>query len=252
MKTLKKMVLLPLCLLSFLGKAQNKALFEQGKEQYKAESYQEAINSWSKILQGGEHSAALYFNMGNAYYKLNQVGPSIYYYEKALQMAPHNSDIQHNLAFAQNATVDAIEPLPKTFFAKWNEKISGLMGYDGWAWFSVGAVFLFAFCFLNYYFGVQSQRKRLFFAGSLVSFLVLMGAFFMAFRTFHSFQNNREGIVFATVCEVKSGPRMKEATTFKLHEGTKVTILAEEDNWYRISLADGKDGWLPEGDLKEL
>src|SRR5690554_7793015 len=74
------------------------------------------IYSWKDILQNDEVSAELYYNLGNAYYRLNQIGPSIYYYEKALQLAPNDADIKNNLAFAENARIDAIEPLPQSIF----------------------------------------------------------------------------------------------------------------------------------------
>lgn len=84
---MKKLLYILILLVSFSGIAQNETLFEQGKELYKNGKYQQAINSWMKILDNGEHSAELYFNLGNAQYKLNHIGPSIYYYEKALQLS---------------------------------------------------------------------------------------------------------------------------------------------------------------------
>jgi tetratricopeptide (TPR) repeat protein len=132
--------------------AQNSALFEQGKERYKQEKYQEAIASWMKIVEKGDHSANLYFNLGNAHYKLNNVGPSIYYYEKAAQLAPLDRDIKTNLAFAENSRIDAIEPLPKTIFSKWHIAISSLLTFNGWAITAVSFSSLFALLFLLYYF----------------------------------------------------------------------------------------------------
>ncbi|MEZ4777987.1 MAG: tetratricopeptide repeat protein [Flavobacteriaceae bacterium] len=249
---MKKTFFLLLFFFSIFGIAQNNALFEQGKEQYKAEKYEEAITNWMKILSSGEHSAALYFNVANAHYKLNHIGPSIYYYEKALQLSPNDTEIKNNLAFAQNAAVDAIEPLPQTFFVQWDAKLSKLLTFNGWAWVSVIAVTLFMILFLGYYFSFHSQKKRVLFVGSVLSLLVLFTGLTMAFRTFHKAENKKEAVVFVEVAEVKNGPRMSDETAFKIHEGTKVSILQTEDNWARILLADGKDGWIPEADIKVL
>ncbi len=235
-----------------IGLGQNSPVFDQGKEQYKAEKYQEAINSWKKVLEDGQHSAALYFNLGNAYYKLNQIGPSIYYYEKALQLDPSNSDIKNNLAFAQNAKVDVIEPLPKTFFAKWDERLSGVLNYNGWAWVSVSTILLFTILFLGYFFSAGTGSKRAYFVSSFVVLFVFATGMIMAFRTYSKDQNTNYAIVFAASSEVKSGPRMGDETSFILHEGTKVQVLAQEDDWKRIVLADGKDGWIPASDIQEL
>lgn len=249
---MKKILFIVIFFFSFLGIAQNEALFEQGKEQYRAEKYQEAISNWMKILSNGKHSSELYFNLANAHYKLNNIGPSIYYYEKALQLSPNDSEIKNNLAFAQNAAVDAIEPLPQTIFAQWDSKISNLLNFNGWAWVSVIAVIVFMVLFLGYYFSFHSQKKRILFIGSVLSIVVLFLGLLMSFRTYHKFQNKKEAIVYVEVAEVKNGPRMSDETAFKLHEGTKVTIMQTEDDWVRILLADGKDGWIPLEDIKKL
>jgi tetratricopeptide (TPR) repeat protein len=232
--------------------AQNGPLFEQGKERFKEEKYQEAINSWMKILENGEHSANLYFNLGNAHYKLNNVGPSIYYYEKAAQLAPLDSDIQTNLAFAENAKIDAIEPLPKTIFAKWHATISSLLSFDGWALVSVVFSALFALLFMFYYFSSQESRKRFLFAGSMGSLVLLIASLAMAFQVQDETLNDKPAIIFTESIEVKSEPKMGSEVAFLLHEGTKVQIIERDDNWVRIKLVNGKDGWVPSADLKPL
>ncbi len=232
--------------------AQNNALFEQGKEQYKADNFQEALNNWMKIEASGEHSASLYYNIANAHYKLNSIGPSIYYYEKALQLAPGDKDILNNLAFAQNATVDAIEPLPQTLFVKWDNALSNWLNFEGWAKVSVVSAFLFAIFFLLYYFSASTLRKRALFVSAIVSIFVLFTAVTMSFRTYDRYLSDQPAIIFAESTEIKTEPNMKSETAFVLHEGTKVQILAVEDDWFRIVIASGKDGWIPNTDLKQL
>ena len=85
---------------------------------YNEGKYAEAISLYESILATKKHSAALYFNLANAHYKLNHIAPSIYYYEKALQLNPNDSDIKNNLAFAQNMTIDAINDVPEVGFSK--------------------------------------------------------------------------------------------------------------------------------------
>ncbi len=236
----------------FFGKAQSVGLFEQGKEQYKAENYQAAIENWEKIIAAGEHSTAIYFNIANAHYKLNNIGPSIYYYEKALQLSPNDRDVLSNLAFAQNATVDAIEPLPQTLFAKWDSNLASLLSFNGWAWVTVVASAVFALLFLLYYFSTFSTRKRLMFIGSLLALFVLFTGLIMSFRTYDKQLNDQPAIIFAESSEVKNEPNMGSETAFILHEGTKVQVLEEEDNWMHIEIADGKEGWILATDLKNL
>src|SRR5690554_2459154 len=176
MKMMKKLLYLSILLFSILSFGQNDKLFDQGKELYKNGKYQQAINSWMQILENGQSSSELYFNLANAQYKLNQIGPSIYYYEKALQLSPNDSDIKTNLAFAENARIDAIEPLPQSVFTKWYNNIADIFTYDGWAILAVGFSIVFVTLFLLYYFSYTEKRKRLLFATSILSILLLLGA----------------------------------------------------------------------------
>ncbi len=249
---MKHLLYLLTFLVATLSFGQNSPLFEQGKERYKEGKYQDAINSWMKVLDNEEHSANLYFNLGNAHYKVNNVGPSIYYYEKALQLDPLDSDIRTNLAFAENARIDAIEPLPKTIFSKWYSSLSGILGYNGWALTAVASSSLFVALFLLYYFSATERRKRLLFVGSLLSIIVLLLSLAMAFQIYGDSVNDKPAIIFAESSEVKSEPNMGSEAAFTLHEGTKVQITEKDDDWVRIVLIDGKDGWIPASDLKGL
>ncbi len=238
--------------ISVMGWSQNAALFEQGKEQYKAQNYQEAISTWKKIIDNGQHSAEVYFNLGNAYYKLNKIGPAIYFYEKALQLNPADKDIKTNLQFAQNARVDVIEPLPKTLFQKWYNTLSSILTFDGWAVASVVFSFAFSLLFLLYYFSFSEGKKRLFFLSSMLFLFLFTGSFLLAFLTYSDSQNNHPAIVFTESTQVKTEPNMGSETAFTLHEGTKIQLLEEEDNWARIQIENGKEGWIPLEDVKGL
>jgi tetratricopeptide (TPR) repeat protein len=249
---MKNLLYILIFLVSFSSIAQNQNLFEQGKELYKNGKYQQAINTWMRILDNGEHSAELYFNLGNAQYKLNQIGPSVYYYEKALQLSPNDSDIKNNLAFAENARIDSIEPLPQTVFSKWYKSIAGVFTFNGWAILAVVFSVSFVALFLFYYFAYTEKRKRLLFASSIFMGIFLVASLTMAFFTYADFTNKQPAIIFASEIEVKTEPSMGSSVAFTLHEGTKVQISAQDGNWYRITLADGKDGWIPATDLKQL
>ncbi|QIE60029.1 tetratricopeptide repeat protein [Rasiella rasia] len=235
-----------------LGWSQNNALFEQGKEHYKNDKFQEAINSWEKVLANGKHSSSLYFNLANANYKLNKVGPSIFYYEKALQLAPGDADIKTNLKFAENARIDAIEPLPKTIFSKWYHAIASLFTYNGWAKLAVMASIFFVLLFLSYWFIVAEGKKRLFFTTAMLSLGLLVVSTIMAFQTYADATKDKPAIVFAESSEARAEPKMGSEVAFVLHEGTKVQIISEEDAWVRVLLVNGKDGWIPSSDIKQL
>lgn len=236
-----------------LGFGQNNVtLFETANKLYNEAKYQEAITQYKAILDTGNHSAELYYNLGNSYYKLNQIGSSIYYYEKALQLTPNDQDIKNNLAFANNMTIDAIEELPKTQVAKFMGKITGTFTYDQWAWLAVFFAFLCMISFLLYQFSYQTTKKRIYFIISFIALLFILGTVTIAFEQFYKAGQDNPAIIFAKETTVKSEPNVRSDEVFVLHEGTKVQVLEQVNDWKKIRLIDGKIGWIIAEDAKEL
>ena len=231
---------------------QDQGLFAQATQNYKSEQYNKAIEQWNTILDNGQHSAAVYYNIANAYYKLNQIGPSIYYYEKALALAPNDTQIKTNLTFAQNAKIDAIVPLPKTFFSRWYSLLVGQFTFDGWAVFSVVCGCLFSLLFLGYYFAGVEQKKRLFFSTAILCACFCILTFTMASVSYKEVQNNVFAIVFSQATDVKTAPKNNSDTVFVIHQGTKVQLLETDGLWSRIGIVNGVEGWMPTSDFKKL
>lgn len=235
-----------------LAYSQNDSLFKQGNKLYNDGEYQAAITKYQKILENGKHSAEVYFNLANAHYKLNHIAPSIYYYEKALQLKPNDKDINNNVGFARNMTIDAIEKVPEVGFSRFMKSIVNTFSYNTWGMISIGFMILFVLFFLTYYFTYSTGKKRISFVLSLCSFGVSLTMLFFAFSKSGLDAKDQPAIVFAQETQVKSEPNLRSNEVFLLHEGTKVQILDTVNNWKRIKLADGKTGWIIAGDLKAL
>ena len=137
-------------LLCFVSFSQNETLFDEANALYNEGKYAEAIDKYTLVLESGNHSASLYFNLGNANYKLNNIAPSIYYYEKALQLAPNDTDIQNNIAFARNMTIDAIDVVPEAGLSKLLKNTANRFNFDTWAKLSILSVFIAVVLFLIY------------------------------------------------------------------------------------------------------
>lgn len=239
-------------LFSTIALAQNETLFEQGNTLYNDGNYTLAIEKYQTILENGKHSAELYFNLGNAYYKLNNIAPSIYYYEKALQLAPNDKEILNNIAFARNMTIDDVATIPEIGFSKFVNSITNMMSFDAWAMMAVGFVILFVILILSYYFSYTSFKKRIAFVVSSASIVLACVSVVMAYHNYNLKKNDKPAIVFAKESQIKSEPNLRSTEAFKLHEGTKVQILDTVNNWKRIKLADGKTGWIISDDIKAL
>jgi tetratricopeptide (TPR) repeat protein len=247
----KLLYILVVLFCSFLN-AQNEASFEKGNTLYNEGKFAEAIEAYSIILESQNHSAALYFNLANAHYKLNNIAPSIYYYEKALQLAPHDKDIKNNIAFARNMTIDAIDKIPEVGITKLINNIANIMSFDDWAKATVVCVFCFVILFLMYYFAYSTTRKRLSFIGSFIALGLVCITLLFAFHKFNLVKRDKPAIVFAQESKVKSEPNTRSEESFRLHEGAKVQILDTVNNWKKIKLSDGKTGWIESEDIKAL
>ena len=239
--------------ISTISFAQNEVLFDAGNKAYNEGNYQEAITSYERILADGIHSGELYFNLANAYYKLNRIAPSIYYYEKALQLMPNDNEVKSNLSFAQNMTIDAIEVIPEVGLSKIFKGFVNVLSFDAWATISIVFVLVFVLLFLGYYFSVATAKKRLAFVISAIAIILAFVSLVFAFQKYDYDKKDKPAIVFAQESEVKTDPNLRSEVSFVLHEGTKVQVLEiYNEDWAKIKLTDGKTGWIPRSDIKRL
>jgi tetratricopeptide (TPR) repeat protein len=226
--------------------------FEKANDLYLNGKFNEAISTYEAILKSNQHSAELYFNLGNCYYKLNKVAPAIYNYEKALMLSPDNSDVKNNLKFAQKRTIDEIKVVPKVGFAKLLRDFTGIYHYNTWAWIAISFSVLVLLSFMGYYFSQITLYKRVFFFGMFVfCVLVLVSVAAAAFEKSH-YENEKPAIVFAENAEVRNEPQKLGANIFMLHEGTKVFVMETLGNWKKIQLTDGTEGWIEKSTIKEV
>ncbi|MGD1846051.1 MAG: tetratricopeptide repeat protein [Salibacteraceae bacterium] len=226
--------------------------FDSANVHYNEGNYTEAIESYRAIVQAGYVSSTLYFNLGNAYFKTEELPSAILFYEKAQKMAPGDPDIAFNLQLAHSQTVDKIETLGDGTFSKWWLGVIHLLPADVWGGLAIAfMVFLVAglFGFINTQ--KVAQKRLLLFLSS--SALVLFGTFLWLGLQQHSYQTTiAEAIVFSPTVTIKSEPNAQGNQLFNLHEGTKVALLESVNGWYNIRLADGKTGWIQEQDLRMI
>lgn len=226
--------------------------FEKGNELYQKLKYEEAAKAYESVLKTNKHSAELYFNLGNCYYKLNKAAPAIYNYEKALVLKPNDSEILNNLKFAKKLTIDEIKEVPKVGFAKLIQNVTSAFHYNTWAWISVILSTTFLLFFIGYYFSQISFSKRLFFFGMFGLVFMLLISISAAIFEKNRYENEKPAIVFAEIAEVKSEPQKLSSNIFVLHEGTKVFVEETLDNWKKIQLTDGTEGWIEKNAIKEV
>ncbi len=239
-------------LISWILPAQNADVFEEANTQYGEGNYEEAIELYEQIIENGEASVAVYYNLGNAHYKLNNVAPSIYYFEKALQLAPGDEDVQNNIQFARNMTIDDIPEEEATGLAKRVNELISVFSYNTWGKIAIGFSVLFAVAFLAYYFNTRSRQKRLFFGAAALMLLLGITSIYFAFKQQQIQENNQFAIVYVEEAEVRDEPTEREEAAFNLHEGTKTRLLENYQGWVKIELADGTQGWISGDNIRRL
>jgi len=226
--------------------------FEKGNDLYKDGKYDLAVKEYESVLAAHKESSQLYFNLGNCYYKLQQTAQSIYNYEKALVLDPNNKEALNNIKFAQKRTIDEIKVIPKVGFAKLLRDFTGIYPFDTWAYISIGFAVLFLMFFVGYYFSQTGVIKRVFFVGMFIVLLFVLMSVAAAFFEKSHYDNERPAIVFAEAADVRSEPQNGSSSVFILHEGTKVYVEETLDNWKKIQLTDGTEGWIDSKAIKEV
>lgn len=239
-------LLILIALFSLACKAQQDAndWIEQANAAYNMGNYDSAKIVYEKILSTDMESVPLYFNLGNTYYKMHEYPMAIYYYEKALKLDPSNEEVRTNLAIANHAIVDKIEPVPQSFIVKFWYNTWALLSGDQWAWCSIA---FFALLLVSVFLFLRSRkigvRKLGFFAGIVFLLVFGLSVIFAAQQKYAS-ENQDQAIIMEPTVTVKSSPNAASVDLFVLHEGTKVTVLESSDGWNKVRIANGSVGWL--------
>lgn len=255
-KSLRKVVTVVTLLLS-LGASMNiqakdlDSLWTAGVQAYTDGKFSDASAAWTSIEESGQKSAKLYYNLGNAWFKQGNYPKAILNYERALRLDPSYSDARYNLEFTSNFVQDKIEPVPEFILKSVARKVCYVMGSNAWA--VIFLVLLAAALVMGLLFLLGSsvgKRRAGFYCGIV---LLLLSAGVLSFSIWQKSDSVKTdtAIVMSPVSSVKSSPSSGSSKDlFVIHEGTKVTILDEVGTWRNISLADGRQGWIPASDIE--
>ena len=228
------------------------SLFKIANNAYNEGLYDSAVATYHRILDKGLESANLYYNLGNAYFKSNDIPSAILYYEKAKKLNPRDEDINYNLALTNTMIVDKIEKLPEMFYKKWWNYFYNLFDADVWAVVSIVSFAVLVLFTGMFVLGNSRKTKRLAFFLGLLVLLVTATSFGLASQKYYYGKTHTEAIIFTPVVTVKSSPSANAVDLFVIHEGSKVKILDRVDGWVKIRIQNGSIGWLPGEDLKEI
>lgn len=251
------MAVLMLLAVSFSASAQEKdyvdSLWDAANLAYVEGRWADAISDYQMISSMGLESASLYCNTGDAFFKDGNVPMAILYYERALKLDPSYDDARYNLDLLNSTIQDRIDPVPEFVLKAWAREICYIMDSNAWTvCFFVLFALTLAMALLFLLAPTVGGRRTGFFTGIV---LLLLAVFSLCFSVWqkNDYMKAEGAIVMRPVTSVKSSPSAEASKDlFILHEGTKVKIIDQVGSWNNIELADGRQGWIPSGDIETI
>jgi len=241
-----------LCSTAICAQSQPLQKMNEANSAYAEGDFETAIKSYESLLEQDYVSEDLHFNYANSLFKANQIAPAILHYEKALKINPNAEDAAYNLKIANARTVDKIEVIPELFFYRWWKSIYNLFSADSWAKIVIGFLILGPIGFGMYKVAQNTGVRK--FGFTLLSSGVLLGlvCWGLAASQKNYAKKATHAIIMSSTVDILSAPSSGSSQLFVLHEGTKVKIEDATEEWLKVSLPNGNQGWVDQEVLAEI
>ena len=245
-------VWLLLAMICFGGTSAKAVTKNNADTEYQKGNYQQAIRDYEEILKNGE-SAEIYFNLGNAYYRTDNITKAVLNYERARLLSPGDDDINFNLQFARSKTIDKITPESEMFFVTWYKSLVNFTSVDNWAKTGILCIVMTLLLVLLYLFGPQLMLRKIGFFGGLAFFVIFLLSNLFAFQQKQALDNRTGAIIISPSVNIKKTPAKNSTDQFVLHEGTRVDIIDKGMiDWRCIRVGDGREGWIETKAIEEI
>ena len=215
--------------------------FEAANKLYEEGKYADAAASYEKLLQGGQVSAALYFNLGNAAFKSSQIGRAIAAYRQAERLAPRDPDVRANLQFARNQVQG-----PTLSVRRWQRWLNRLT-LNEWTVMAAAALWLLflLLVLLQWRPALKATLRTAVLA--VAAGTVLLGVCLAA--AVCQTRLVRVAIVVKPEVVVRAGWFDESKEAFTVHDGAELKILDRNDKWLQVSTDPLRLGWVPREDV---
>jgi tetratricopeptide (TPR) repeat protein len=210
--------------------------FEAANKLYYGGKFSEAAAAYENILFSGQKSVALYYNLGNAYFKSGQIGKAIAVYREAEKKTPRDPDIRANLQFARNQIQGP------TLAPSRGQRLLGKLTLNEWTLLAAAALWLcFLILALRQWRPALKRPLRLSFSATAIASVLLFAC--VAISWFES-RSRRAAIVITRDAIVRRGPLEESATAFTVHDGAELRVLDQNNEWLQVTSDPSRIGWL--------
>lgn len=227
-------------------------LWDMANLAYNEGNFEKAAATYEQILSQNLHSAALYYNLANAYFKQGELGKALLNYNRASRIAPGDEDIRHNQEYAEKMTKDSIEKIPEFFLITWLRSVRGAMSCTAWTVLSIVMLATALVMALLYLLAQRMSLRKVGFYTMAVAVVLFIVTSAFAISERNQLVGRTEAIVMSTAASVKSSPDRSATELFVLHEGTKVSIGETTDGWAEVRIADGRKGWIEDKRIERI
>lgn len=221
---------------------------QQAIEAYNSGNYKRVINLLEKEknsqLAKGLESSDLYYNLGNAYFRDNQLAKARLYYERAFLINPGDRDTKHNIDYLTTKIEDKIVVVDSFFLSIWFRAIQNLLSSNGWAKFAIVTFIILMFSIAAFFFGKLLVIKKAAFYTGIVMLVLLIFANIFSYKQKAKLEHHDTAIIMTSSAPIYTSPDVNSKELFILHSGTKVSINKEDRTWLEVEIDNGSIGWI--------
>ena len=240
-------------LMLFAPKAQaQQNLLDAATVAFDSAQYQKTVDAYEQIAAQYGVSPDLYYNLGNAYYKMKNYPKAILNYERCLLYDPSNEDAQENVALARLQCTDKIESIEPMIFVVWSNAIRDQFSCDTWGVMGIVLFVLFLVGYILYFFCTRTGLRKCGFYGGIICLLLCFVCIHYAGAQRDRIEHRDYAIVMTPSVIVRSSPADSGTQLFTIHDGLKVRVRSTLSGWSEIELSDGKVGWMPSSGLEVI
>lgn len=245
---MKNLILIFLFVATHQSLVASEPLLDSAEAHYNNNKYSLAINNYQSLIRKGYSSAALFYNLGNCYYRNQEIANSILYFEKALKLSPSDEDILHNLQLANQSRVDQFEEIPEVSWSSVLIKMNQVISANTLAFISIliliGAAVLFLLKFK-----LKNEKYSMYSIGGIITSLFTA---FLSIQMSSAIYSISSGIILENNVQILSAPNANSTILLQVNEGTKLEVVGKSDQWIEIKTPANDKGWILREKLSEI